>query len=148
VPELQQPVLRTITVPEVQERSTMKRIHQSRRLANTKSARREEMENAPTDESSSGMYKLQSRMRSRLSLGNTDSVSAIPTLSPQSRDTQLLLEINFRIKSYQPIWHPEKPKWISPRRISDLQKGEDRPGIKAISVQEVLGRSASERTYR
>ena len=68
---------RTITVPEVQERSTVKRIHQKRRLA-AKSTRKEVMANAPTDESGSRMHNLQSRIRSRLSLGDPDSVSTIP----------------------------------------------------------------------
>jgi len=77
VPDSQQPLPQTITVPEVQERS-MKRIHQQRRLATAKSAPRDVMANAPTDESISHMRKLQSRMRSRLSLGDPDSVSAIP----------------------------------------------------------------------
>jgi len=43
-----------------------------------KSARKEVMANAPTDESRSRMHKLQTRMRSRLSLGDPDSVSTIP----------------------------------------------------------------------
>jgi len=36
------------------------------------------MANAPTDESRSRMHKLQTRMRSRLSLGDPDSVLTIP----------------------------------------------------------------------
>jgi hypothetical protein len=59
-----------------------------------------------------------------------DSVSAILIQSQQSRDAQLLLEINFRIKSYEPIWHPENPKWISRRQRYDIQKGDDRTGFK------------------
>jgi hypothetical protein len=43
-----------------------------------KSARKEVMANAPTDESRSRMRKLQTRMRSRLSLGDPNSVSTIP----------------------------------------------------------------------
>jgi len=78
-------------------------------LRTAKSACREVMANAPTDESRSHMSKSQSRMRSRLSLGDPDSVSAIPTQSRQSRDTQLLLEIDFRINPSQSIWHAKKP---------------------------------------
>ena len=36
------------------------------------------MANAPTDQWSSRMHKLQTRMKSRLSLGDPDSVSTIP----------------------------------------------------------------------
>ena len=77
VPDSQQPLPRTITVPEVQERSTVKRIHQKRKLA-AKSTRKGVMANAPTDESGSRRHKLQTRMRSRLSLGDRNSVSTIP----------------------------------------------------------------------
>ena len=44
-----------------------------------KNAPREVMANVPTDESRSRMRKSQSRMRSRLSLGDPDSVSTIAT---------------------------------------------------------------------
>jgi len=60
-----------------------------------------------------------------------DSVPAIPIQPWQSRDTQLPLEINFRIRSYQPIWHPKKPKWIGHRQSYDVQQGDDRTGIKS-----------------
>jgi len=56
----------------------MKRIHQSRRPATAKSAPRDVMANAPSDDSRSHMSKLQSQMRSRLSLGDPDPVSTIP----------------------------------------------------------------------
>jgi len=78
VPDSQQPLTRTITVSEVQQRSTMKRIHQFRRLITAKSAPRDVMANAPSDQSRPHMSKLQSPMRSRLSLGDPDSVSTIP----------------------------------------------------------------------
>ena len=71
MPDSQQPLTRTITVPEVQERNTVKRIHQLRRLA-AACAPREVMANTPTDESRSHMSKLQSRMISRLSLDNPE----------------------------------------------------------------------------
>ena len=43
-----------------------------------KSARKEAMANAPTGETRSRMHKLQTRMRSRLSLGDPNSISTIP----------------------------------------------------------------------
>jgi len=59
-----------------------------------------------------------------------DSVLAIPNQSRQSPDTHLLLEINFRIKPNQPIWHPKMPWWISHLQSYDIQQGDDRTGIK------------------
>jgi len=69
VPDSQQPLPQTITVPEVQKRSSVKRIHQRRRLV-AKSASRDVMANTPTDESRSRISILQTRMRSRHSFGN------------------------------------------------------------------------------
>ena len=69
MPDSQQPLPRNIA-PEVQERSTVSRNYQSRRLA-AACARREVMANAPRDESRR-MRKSQSRMRSRLSLDNPE----------------------------------------------------------------------------
>jgi len=57
-----------------------------------------------------------------------NSVLAIPTQSRQSQDIQLLLEITFRIKPKQPIWHPTKPEWISHRRSYDIHNGDDHTG--------------------
>jgi hypothetical protein len=82
VPVLQQPLPQTITVPEVQERSTVKRIHQCRRLAVAnaegeestnvlRSVPREVMANAPTDESTCRMPKSHSEY-------DSDSVLTIP----------------------------------------------------------------------
>jgi len=93
VPESQQPLPQTITLPEVQERSTVQ-THSPIEKASSgkctwrrsnnctprtaKSACRELMANASTDESRSRMHILQTRMRSRLSDGDPDSVSTIP----------------------------------------------------------------------
>jgi len=91
--ESQQSLLRTITIPEVQERSTVikhlpilkagsgkctwRRSNKcTPRMA--KSVCREVMANAPTDGSRSRRVKLQPRMRSRLSLRDPDSVPTIP----------------------------------------------------------------------
>ena len=82
VPESQQPLPQTITVPEVQERSTMKRIHQYRRLAVAsaqgeestnvlRSAPREVMANSLTDESRCRRPKLHAEY-------DPDSVLTIP----------------------------------------------------------------------
>jgi len=92
VPESQQPLPRTITVPDMQEVSTVKHIYQSRRLA-AASAHGEEAKIVLRERrmvyaeqwaqtnlekvSINDMAKLQSRTRSRLSLGDPDSVSTI-----------------------------------------------------------------------
>jgi len=77
VPESQQPLPWAMTVPQMQERSTIKRIHKWKRLVSA-CALREVMANTATDESRNCMSKVQSRMRSRLGLGDPDSVSTIP----------------------------------------------------------------------
>ena len=113
MPDSQQPLPRTITVPEVQERSTVKRIHQKRRLA-AKSACRDVMANAPTDESRSRMRKSQSRMRSRLSLDNPEIHSCYLKSTSES---SLINRYGTRRR-------------ISRLQSYDVQKGDDRTGIK------------------
>ena len=91
MPESQQFLSRTMTLLEVQEQSTETQspIVKARSgkctwsmsnywtLRTARSARREMMAYAPTDESRSRMSKLLYRIRSRLSFGDPDSVSTI-----------------------------------------------------------------------
>jgi len=77
MPESRPLLARTITVPDVQERSTVKRIHQLRSLTPA-CACREVMANSPTDESRGRTGKSQSRIRSQLSLGDPNWFLTIP----------------------------------------------------------------------
>jgi len=55
-------------------------------------------------------------------------VSAIPTQSWQPRDALLLLQLIFRIKSTQPMWHSMRPGWIHLWRSYDLLLRDDHTG--------------------
>jgi hypothetical protein len=145
----QQPLPRTITVTEVQERSTVKthlpiwkagsgkctwRRSNSCTPRTAKSARKEVMANAHTDESRSRMHKLQTRMRSRL----------------KSRRSQFSLD-NLGIHSC--YWKSTTEssltnRYGTRRSRNGLVVGGATTYKRGMAVPEVLGGSTLERTYR
>jgi len=113
VPDSQQPLQRTIAVQEVQDRRTVKCIHQQQQLAAA---------NALGEEATSGLRERRQVQAERYwskhlqsnqvvicpnfnPEGDPNTVSTISLQSRQSRATELLLEMKFRIKPTQPRWH-------------------------------------------
>jgi len=99
-----------------------------------KSAPREVMTNAPTDKSRSRMRKSQSRIRSRLSLGDPNSVSTIPRYTAATGKEQAVLDSSSaELRRAKGGWPYRNQKQSLPQ---------------AITIPEVLGGCTLEHTYR
>jgi len=96
VPDSQQHLMWTVTVLEVQELSSVKCIHQQRRLQTVKSGHSEVMANAHSDESERLIAKWPSPKRSQLHDGNSEIHSCWS-------------KSNVRIKPHQSIRHLKNP---------------------------------------
>jgi len=116
-------------------------------LRTVQSAHREVMANAPTNESRCHMSKLQSQMRSRLSLGDQDSVSTIPryTAATGNQLENQFYPINMAPKDA--VWD-ELSAELRRTKGGWLYRDQKQPLPHTITVPEVQGGYTMERTYR